>query len=137
MVYGTMLWHGAVSRCGAEVAAQSRPRLTASHVPTYSVMSPRWAMLARRDVELHTLCNGKQAEGDGADEDEGDEDMTDGGARTPLSPAVQRTVAAIIVRLASRAQYSKVRSRGGLSSTSTSTVFLGSTRDHKRRWVVQ
>ena len=31
-----------------------------------------------------------------------------GGARRPLSPAVQRTVAAIIIRLASRAQYSKV-----------------------------
>ncbi len=31
-----------------------------------------------------------------------------GGARRPLSPAVQRTVAAIVVRLASRAQYSKV-----------------------------
>ena len=34
--------------------------------------------------------------------------MVDGGARTPLSPAVQRTVAAIVIRLASRAQYSKV-----------------------------
>ena len=31
-----------------------------------------------------------------------------GGARVPLSPAVQRTVAAIVIRLASRAQYSKV-----------------------------
>ena len=31
-----------------------------------------------------------------------------GGARTPLSSAVQRTVAAIVIRLASRAQYSKV-----------------------------
>jgi len=31
-----------------------------------------------------------------------------GGVRKPLSPAVQRAVAAIIIRLASRAQYSKV-----------------------------
>ena len=35
--------------------------------------------------------------------------MLDDCARTPLGLAVQRAVAAIIIRLASRAQYSKVR----------------------------
>ena len=49
----------------------------------------------------------EQAGTEDGEEDEADVEMV-GGARTPLSPAVQRTVAAVIIRLASRAQYSKV-----------------------------
>ena len=57
-------------------------------------------------MRLH--CDNGQAGTEDGDEDEADVEMVEGGARTPLSPAVQRTVAAIIIRLASRAQYSKV-----------------------------
>jgi hypothetical protein len=79
------------------------------------------------DADLDPFCVDEQPDADGGDEDEGDVDMLDDGARTPLSPAVQRTVAAIVIRLASRAQYSKVCSCHGVERA-MSTSFLGGPR---------